>query len=360
MTHAFDHDALKAIGWRGGDPDVLALAGDERLARVTAQHRSGYRVHDGQDEFPVQAPAALTRGGGDARQRPCVGDWVVIGAGTPPRLTRLLPRRTELTRLAAGERVQYQLVAANIDVVLLVCGLDHDYNPRRIERYLAWVRGSGALPVVVLTKRDLAPGWEAMQQETQRIAGPDVVVLALNAKAHEATAAALAPFLGPGDTGVLVGSSGAGKSTLTNALLGAEAQRTGAVRGSDSRGRHTTTHRALLPLPSGGCLIDTPGMRELKLSGTEDLDAGQFADIDALGRQCRFSDCSHGNEPGCRLRAALESGELDAERWAHYGKLQAELAATRDTLEARQQRKAQARSQTRALGKRLDEKYGRH
>src|SRR5690606_12670472 len=159
---------------------------------------------------------------------------------------------------------------------------------------------------------------------------------------------------------VLVGSSGVGKSTLTNTLLGETRQATAAVRESDSRGRHTTTHRALIQLPSGGCLIDTPGMRELKLTGDEELDEGQFADIDDLAQGCRFGDCAHGSEPGCAVRAALDDGRLDAARWHNYQKLRDELAVAADTLESRLRRKGEERVLTRALGRRLDEKYGRH
>jgi ribosome biogenesis GTPase len=160
-----------------------------------------------------------------------------------------------------------------------------------------------------------------------------------------------------GDTAVLVGSSGAGKSTLTNTLLGVERQTTNVVREHDSRGRHTTTHRALIALPSGGCLIDTPGMRELKLTGEEEVGAASFADIETLALECRFGDCSHGNEPGCAVRAALESGVLDPERWASYEKLRDEIAAASGTLETQLKRKAQARVANKALNKRLIEKY---
>jgi ribosome biogenesis GTPase len=157
---------------------------------------------------------------------------------------------------------------------------------------------------------------------------------------------------------VLVGSSGAGKSTLTNTLLGVERQATATVRDNDSRGRHTTTHRALIQLPSGACLIDTPGMRELKLTGDEDLGAATFADIEALAIDCRFGDCTHGNEPGCAVRAALESGALDADRWQAYLKLRGELVVASDALEAQLKRKAHARVANKALGKRLVDKYG--
>ncbi|HVF35026.1 MAG TPA: ribosome small subunit-dependent GTPase A [Candidatus Saccharimonadia bacterium] len=353
-----EYEALRRIGWRDSDaPGVPAeLATAHRIARVIAQHRSGYRVHDGVDEFPVQAPATMIRAGTDPREKAAVGDWVVLAPGTPPLIESILPRRTLLTRAAAGERYETQPIAANVDHVLIVCGLDHDYNPRRIERYLLLVQGSGALPVVLLTKRDLVEDPEKYRLEIEAIAGVGAVVHVVNSK-DPATAALLAPYLRLGDTSVLVGSSGAGKSTLTNTLLGIEKQKTGGVRGHDSRGRHTTTHRALIMLPQGGCMIDTPGMRELKLTGEERFDATQFADIEALGDACRFSDCSHGNEPGCRILAALASGEIEADRYAHYLKLRDEIHVARGAADALK-RKADARVQDKALGKRLVEKYG--
>jgi ribosome biogenesis GTPase len=359
MSFALDVPALSRIGWRPDDARGLpdpAPAG-ARVARVIAQHRSGYRAHDGHAEFPVQAPAALIRAGVDPRERPAVGDWVVLAPGRPPLIDALLPRRTLLVRAAAGERFQHQPIAANVDYVLVVCGLDGDYNPRRIERYLVLVQGSGALPIVVLTKRDLVPDADAKRDAIQRLAGARAQVHAVNAKAAE-TAALLAPFLGPGDTAVLVGSSGAGKSTLTNTLLGVEKQKTRAVREDDSRGRHTTTHRALIMLPSGGCLIDTPGMREIKLTGDEELAEGQFADLEALATECRFSDCKHLTEPGCRVLEAVERGTLDAGRLEHYRKLQAEIEAARGGRQALLKRKAEDRMLTKALGKRLTDKYG--
>jgi ribosome biogenesis GTPase len=299
----------------------------------------------------------MIRAGTDPRARPAVGDWVVLAPGTPPLIESMLPRRTLLVRGAAGERFETQPIAANVDHVLIVCGLDHDYNPRRIERYLVLVQGSGALPIVVLTKRDLVEDPEAMKREIEALAGPVAVVLAVHAKRPE-TAELLAPYLRAGDSAVLVGSSGAGKSTLTNTLLGIEKQKTGDVRTHDSRGRHTTTHRALIMLPSGGCLIDTPGMRELKLTGEERIDETQFADIEALSLECRFTDCRHETEPGCRIRAALEAGEIDPDRYAHYVKLRGEVDAARGAAEVQRRKKADAKVLGKALGKRLVEKYG--
>jgi ribosome biogenesis GTPase len=353
-----DFDALARIGWRASFAAQLGeLASGQRVARIVEQHRSGYHAHDGHDAFAVQAPAAMIRAGVDTALRPAVGDWVVLDPGKPPMITRLLERGTALKRAAAGERFSHQFIATNVDTVLVVCGLDGDYNLRRLERYLVMIRGSGALPVVVLTKADVCAEAEARVDEVQRLLGAEGVALAVNAR--EASAAeALAPYLKPGDSAVLVGSSGAGKSTLTNRLLGIERQRTGEVRDHDSRGRHTTTHRSLIALPGGACLIDTPGMRELKLSGEEALDSGQFADIEALAGECRFRDCAHRNEPGCRVRAAVESGELDGERLAHYFKLAGEIASARGNIQAQQKRKADNKVADKALGKRLTEKYG--
>jgi ribosome biogenesis GTPase len=349
--------SLARIGWRAVDsPALAALAPGERIARVVEQHRSGYRVDDGEAQFPVQAPAALVRAGVDPLSRPAVGDWVVIDAARPPMVVRVLPRRSALVRAAAGERHVAQVIAANVDVAFVVCGLDDDYNPRRIERYLVLIDGSGARPVVVLTKADRAEDAEARRDEVMRLA-PGAVVLAVNAK-DPATAEALAPYVREGSTAVLVGSSGAGKSTLTNTLLGIDRQKTAAVRETDSRGRHTTVHRALIPLPAGGCLVDTPGMRELKLTGTEDLDAGQFADIAALAEGCRFRDCAHQSEPGCALQTALAAGDIDPARWANWLKLQGEVGTARNAVAAQQQRKKHDKMMTRALGKRLADKYG--
>ncbi len=347
---------LTAIGWRGDGVDV---APGQRLARVIAQHRNGYRVHDGVNEFAAQPAPRFLRRDVDPVQRPAVGDFVVLTAATTPTIEEILPRRSLLERAAAGERHRRQVIAANIDTVLVLMGLDGDFNPRRIERYLLLIEGSGARAVVVLTKLDkVENAASAAMREELRVATPNVETHAINAK-DGASIAPLLKYLQRGDTAVLVGSSGAGKSTLTNTLLGVERHATAAVRGHDSRGRHTTTHRALVQLPSGGCMIDTPGMREIKFTGDEDLGVANFADIETLALDCRFGDCGHGNEPGCAVRAALESGELDLARWQAWLKLRDELAAAGDALEAQLKRKGAARVANKALGKRLAEKYGR-
>lgn len=309
--------AVQRIGWQGQIPPLPA---GHSLARVSAQHRAGYEVHDGERAFNAQPAPRFLKRNLDPAERPAVGDFVVIETGSPPRIVDVLPRRGVLARAAAGDRYARQIIATNIDTVFVLTGLDGDFNPARIERYLALIEGSGARAVVVLTKRDQvdAAQTDAAIAALHKRLPADTPVAAINGKDADSVAA-LAAFLAPAATAALVGSSGAGKSTLTNTLLGEQRMATAATRAGDDRGRHTTTHRALLPLPSGACLIDSPGMRELKLTGDEELEI--FDDIDALTEQCRFADCSHGNEPGCAVRAALEAGELDQARWRHYLKL---------------------------------------
>ena len=346
---------LRRIGWRGD----VALAADARLARVIAQHRNGYRVHDGDAEFSAQPAPRFLKRGADTSERPAVGDFVTLSSAPAAVIETVLPRRTLLSRAAAGERHVRQVIAANIDTVFVVMGLDGDFNARRVERYLALIQGSGARAVVVLTKRDkVEPDIVAARQAELAASVPAAEIHTVNSK-DLASIAPLLAHLRLGDTAVLVGSSGAGKSTLTNTLLGVERQSTNTVREHDSRGRHTTTHRALIQLPDGACLIDTPGMRELKMTGDEDIAATSFADIETLAMQCRFGDCTHGNEPGCAVRAALEAGALDGDHWRSYLKLRDEVSAASDALEAQLKRKAHARVANKALGQRLHEKYGR-
>ncbi|NID17409.1 ribosome small subunit-dependent GTPase A [Luteibacter yeojuensis] len=332
MTDTPELARLRHIGWR----DVALPDDPRRLARVVAQHRAGYEVHDGSSAFNAQPAGAFLKRGLDPSLRPAVGDFVFLDHASHPVIEAVLPRRSVLTRAAAGERYERQIIATNIDYVLVLTGLDGDFNPSRIERYLTLVEGSGARPVVLLGKADTGVDVDGAIAALAPRLPADAVVHAINAK-DPATVDLLAPYLGPGMSAVLVGSSGAGKSTLTNTLLGEERMATGAVRTHDSRGRHTTTHRALLSLPAGGCLIDTPGMRELKLTGEENLDL--FADIETLAAQCRFADCSHGNEPGCAIQAALASGELSPQRWRNYLKLHEEREEQAATLEARLKRK---------------------
>jgi ribosome biogenesis GTPase len=334
-----DYSALSRIGWPWSDgptdPVWQAVFANHKQAlpaRVVEQHRSGYVVADQVDAL-IRAESLpqwqLPRF--PSHERAAVGDWVLMEGN---RIVALLPRRTAIKRGAAGEHYHQQVIAANIDTVFIVCGLDDDFNPRRIERYRLLVGSGGAQPVVVLTKADRGQDVQGAIAALAQLAVQDVAVCAVNAKDPESVRA-LHPWLGEGCTAVLVGSSGAGKSTLTNTLLGVQKMRTGEVRDRDSRGRHTTTHRALIALPSGACMIDTPGMRELKPTGEEDLAEGGFADIEALATQCRFNDCSHVAEPHCAVQEAIQRAELAPLRLANYLKLRDEVAGAAGKLATR-------------------------
>jgi ribosome biogenesis GTPase / thiamine phosphate phosphatase len=378
--------ALQAIGWSTGtaaDPAWTALQArhpQARPARVIEQHRSGYVVAEGPGEgYTTQSPVEWQRapsyrkGMLPSEQRAAVGDWVLvqgeegIKGGDRSQIVALLPRHSAIKRSAAGEHYKQQVIAANIDTVFIVCGLDADFNPRRIERYLLLVQGSGSTPVVVLTKADKAAAEDEDVAATaiedaaaalSEVALQGIAIVAVNAKDRDSVAT-LDRWLRAGTTAVLVGSSGAGKSTLTNSLLGTDRMKTAEVRASDARGRHTTTYRALIPLPSGACLIDTPGMRELKPTGEEDV-AENFSDIDALSEQCKFRDCKHEREPGCAVRGAIDNGTLDPARYSHYLKLRDEVADAANKLATRLAQQSDAKAQGKPSSKRPDDKYGRH
>jgi ribosome biogenesis GTPase len=345
MSETQTIEKLRHIGWRG---QVLPGSG-RRIARVVAQHRAGYELHDGEQAFGAQPAGHFLKRGLDPAERPAVGDFVEIESGKPPHIVLVQARRTVLSRAAAGERYERQVIATNIDYVLVLTGLDGDFNPARIERYLSLVEGSGAQPVVVLSKPDRAEDVEVRMAELKARLPEGTPIHAVNGK-DPASAVVLTGYLKPGDSAVLVGSSGAGKSTLTNTLLGSQHMAIGDVRSHDSRGRHTTTYRALLQLPSGGCLIDTPGMRELKLTGEENLDL--FADIEALAENCRFADCGHGSEPGCAVQEALHDGELTPERWRNYLKLRDEREEQATMLESRLRRQRGGRPASKPHGPR--------
>ncbi len=294
--------------------------------RVTVQQRGHYTVVTDHGELMAQLSGRFVREA-EAGGHPAVGDWVALatrldeGAAT---IQAVMPRRTAFTRKAADSLQTVQVVAANIDVAFLVASMNGEVNGRRLERYLASAWQSGARPVVVLTKADLADDPEAALAEAEAVAvgAPVIAVCALTGEGMDA----LREQLKPGETAVLVGSSGAGKSTLVNALHGETVMATGAIREDDARGRHTTTHRELILLPGGAMVLDTPGMRELGLLDAEEGLGAAFDDVEALTTQCRFNDCGHTNEPGCAILAALAAGTLDDARWRSFRKLTKELA----------------------------------
>ena len=297
--------------------------------RIIVQQRGGYRLITEAGEIDARATGPLMKAASDI-ERPTAGDWVAVEA-RPGETTALvhavLPRATAFIRKASGPRAGAQVVAANVDVALLVASLNANLNPRRLERYLVTTYESGARPVIVLTKSDLAEFLAEDIAEIEAIAS-GAPVLALSAKTGEGLAQ-LSVHLQPGQTAVLLGSSGAGKSTLLNVLAGEERMATREVRATDDRGRHTTSHRELVLLPSGALILDTPGMRELGLWDADEGVSTTFADIEELQTQCRFRDCRHGEEPGCAIQAALEDGSLDPGRLYNFEKLQAELAHDR-------------------------------
>jgi ribosome biogenesis GTPase len=292
--------------------------------RVVVQQRGLYRLATDAGEVAADLSGRFmhTAAAGDF---PVTGDWVAASETAGAwSIQAVLPRRGVFRRKAAGTAYGAQVMAANVDLALLVAALNADFNPRRLERYLAAARSSGARCVVALTKADLCRDLDAAIAAAM-VAAPGERVIAVSALTGEGLPA-LADELQPGQTAVLVGSSGAGKSTLVNTLAGAEIMLAGAIREDDGRGRHTTTHRELVRLPSGALLLDTPGMRELGLWGAEEAVTSLFEDVQAIEEGCRFRDCTHEHEPGCAVRGALESGELDPGRWAGWRKLQKELA----------------------------------
>ena len=346
---------LAALGWT--DELEAAFTPYEprgfRPARVVAEHRGGYYVRSELGDRLAHARGRLRDDelwGG----MPAVGDWVVVcdAPGERFAIEALLPRRTKVSRKTPWLKAEEHILVANVDTVLLVTGLDEDFNPRRLERYLIAAWDSGADPVIVLTKLDVLDDPGKLDEAETVAAG--VPVLSVSNVTGEGIDAVRA-LLQPARTFVLLGSSGTGKSTLANRLAGREVMATGGLR-NDGRGRHTTRHRQLLVMPGGAILIDTPGLRELQV-WEGDVDSA-FSDIAELAAECRFSDCAHGSEPGCSVREALDSGELDEARWASYLRLQRELRAIEARSSRRVQRELKSRWRARTREVRRARRYG--
>jgi len=299
---------------------------NEQLGRVTAVFQKQYRVMTIDGETLSELSGKLRFEALTKAELPAVGDWVIqsgreAGKG---RIERVLPRSTQFSRKAAGTETEEQVICANVDIALLVMAFGHDFNVRRLERYLTVAWEAGATPVIVLTKKSLTASADEFLSEVEAVAfgTPYFAVDSLTGEGLDD----LREALRPNETIVLVGSSGVGKSTLVNALAEEQLMETGGVREDDERGRHTTTHRELKRLSSGLLLVDTPGMRELGLwDGTDGL-TSTFSDIEELAESCRFRDCQHGEEPGCAVQAALTEGTLSHERWDSFLKLKREVA----------------------------------
>jgi ribosome biogenesis GTPase len=323
---------LADLGWHESFAEALDALGDDNLipARVAVRHHGPCVLFTERGDLGG-IPAGRLRD----EELPAVGDWVAARPLPGERkavIETVLPRRTAFTRKEAWRKTAEQVVAANVDTVFLVTSFGPDLNPRRLERYLTMAWESGAAPVIILAKVDLAgdPAAEALPVEQIAFGVPVHHVSAVTGEGLDA----LGPYLGRGQTVALLGSSGVGKSTLVNRLAGREVLVTREIR-DDGKGRHTTTHRELVPLPGGAVLLDTPGMRELQLWEASDGLATTFVDVEELAAECRFADCNHETEPGCAIRAGLASGDLDRERWDSYRKLQRELHALAVRQDAR-------------------------
>ncbi len=332
--------SLQHLGWTPAWAQQFASYRQQNLvpARVIREDREAYTVAGDFGERLARVTGRLRHQATGRADFPGVGDWVALelppGDG-PAAIHAVLPRRSLFSRKGIGAAGDEQIVATNVDTVLLVSGLDGDFNVRRIERYLTLAWESGAVPAIVLNKADVCDDLTARLVEVESVA-PGAAVHIVSAQDGRGLDE-LRPYVRAEQTVALLGSSGVGKSSLINALLGNQRQRTAAVREDDSHGRHTTTHRELILVPDGGVIIDTPGMRELQLWAGDEALGNAFADVEELAADCRFRDCGHNGEPGCAVQAALASGALSAARYESYVKLRRELAylARRDDVFAR-------------------------
>ena len=353
---------LTDLGW----DDELARSfapwandGQVQPGRVGIAFNYIYRLHVEDGELEAVLAGRLKHRAVSRGELPAVGDWVAVRkrrAGDRGTIVGVLPRRTRFSRRMAGNVTDEQVVAANVGVIFIVMALDADFSIRRLERYLLLAHESGADPVVLLTKPDLADDLSRLVSEVVSVAG-DVPVHVLSPKAGTGVDH-VSVYLTPGRTGALLGSSGVGKTTIINRLMGDEARKTREVRVSDSTGRHTTSNRELVLLPGGGLIIDTPGMRELQLWDSADSMREAFDDIDELARTCHFTNCRHRDEPRCAVKAAIEAGQLQASRLASYLNLQGELAflARQQDVRAEIEDKRRAKVMGKALKQHLKNK----
>lgn len=296
-------------------------------ARVCLEHKHSYRVIAENGEWLATVSGLYAYEAFNRTEFPAVGDWVLVekmDGENRAIIHKLLNRKSQFSRKIAGREIEEQLVATNVDFVLLVMSLNADFNVRRLERYLVAAWDSGATPIIVLTKADLCEDVDVYLKKAEAVAmGVDIFVTSsYTGEGIEKIRA----FFKDGVTGAILGSSGAGKSTLTNALYGDEKMEVSDIREDDAKGRHTTTHRELVLLPGGGCLIDTPGMRELQLWDQGESLSSSFQDVEDLASHCRYRDCTHKSEPGCAVVQAIDDGELENSRLQSYFKLQKELA----------------------------------
>lgn len=350
---------IESLGWNSEFENQLNSLNNDNYTpgRVIREHRNIYIVETELGQLQAEVSGRYRHSAKSLSDFPAVGDWVAMAARQGEKratIHSLLPRKSAFSRKAIlsgskaanGGKTDEQVLAANIDTVFLVCGLDGNFNTRRIERYLSIGWDSGANPIIILNKSDVCYDIETCVEEVKSVA---IGVTILTVSAIEGTGLdELRSCISQGKTAVFLGSSGVGKSTLVNCLLGDDRLDTRGVRIADSRGRHTTIHRELIALPSGGIVIDTPGLREIQAFGDEEGISRTFSDVEELVLKCRFNDCQHQNEPGCAIQDAIASGELDESRYKSYLKLLKELAH----LERRKNVKAQRQLQ-RDWGKKI-------
>jgi ribosome biogenesis GTPase len=317
-----DSYSLSQLGWKPFFQQQLDLEEWENatLGRVVSQERSAIIVQTPESRMPIQVTMDMPLFS--------VGDWILLDSSGA--FVRLLERFSLFSRKAAGEKAHVQLIASNIDTLFIVSSMNRDFNLNRIERYLALANDTGVEPVIVLTKSDICDDPEQYIEQIKEM-DPFLQSVTVNSL-DQASVRELDEWCVEGKTVALLGSSGVGKSTLINTLLGESAQDTNAIREEDARGRHTTTSRTIHFLSSGGLLLDTPGMRELQLTDCEQGIEETFSEISELAEQCRFKDCQHGHEPGCAVRAAIESDDLDERRLFNYLKLMKEQEFNSATL----------------------------
>ena len=320
---------LEQLGWNTSlEQDFKPFQEKGYIAgRIALEHKNSYRVYTAYGDLLAEISGKMNFQASSREDFPAVGDWVAVQARLSEEkgtIHGILPRKSKFSRKIAGETTEEQIIATNIDTVFLVNALNNDFNIRRIERYLIMAWESGANPVIILSKADLCENIEEKVKMVESVAFgvPIHVISAIEGTGLEE----IHPHLRSGKTIALLGSSGVGKSTIINQLTGKELLKVQEIREGDDKGKHTTTHRELILLANGGCMIDTPGMRELQLwessSGISDV----FADIEELAEMCYYSDCQHQTEPKCAIRTALNNGELDQGRYQNYLKLQKELA----------------------------------